>query len=110
MDIDELIRKEIEIIKRNFLSWKIPLIELPPDSIIENTIKEILKLNTDISTIEDYAKTNPNESKKLKLGMYAIKEAAELEMNERNKDKLIFSDIVTEEYRYEITVERFKRG
>lgn len=44
MDRDELIRKGIEIIKNNFLNYKSPSLELPPDSIIESSVKEILDL------------------------------------------------------------------
>lgn len=38
---DDRMRNFVRVIKRRFLGWRIPPVELPPDSVIEEAINEI---------------------------------------------------------------------
>jgi hypothetical protein len=37
----EFLRMSFRIIKRNFLGWRIPPVELPAESVIEDTVREL---------------------------------------------------------------------
>jgi len=43
MSNDELIRQSVALIKRKFLQWRIPHIELPAESVIEECVMLIIE-------------------------------------------------------------------
>jgi len=43
MSNDELIRQSVALIKRKFLQWRIPHIELPAESVIEECVRLIIE-------------------------------------------------------------------
>jgi len=43
MSNDELIRQSVALIKRKFLQWRIPPVELPAESVIEECVRLIIE-------------------------------------------------------------------
>jgi len=43
MSNDELIRQSIALIKRKFLQWRTPPVELPAESVIEECVRLIIQ-------------------------------------------------------------------